>query len=146
MIAESAPARVGGRTRNFGDRAGTWWGRSCAAGAEALEQYETVRSWLAEDLGADPGPELQAVHADLLAGRTPATARRDDRAVERWPVPHQLPVDTDGFTGRDAALRWFDGWIDEGDDSLRRPVAIAAIAGAAGIGQSALAVNAAHQH
>jgi len=116
----------------------------CGRRAEALEQYETVRSRLAEDLGADPGPELQTVHADLLAGRAPATARRDDRAVQQWPVPQQLPVDIDGFTGRDAALRWFDGWIDE--DSLRRAVAIAAIAGAAGIGKSALAVHAAHRH
>ncbi len=118
----------------------------CGRRAEALEQYETVRSRLAEDLGADPGPELQAVHADLLAGRTPATARHEDRAAERWPVPQQLPIDTDGFTGRDAALRWFDGWIDEREHSLRRPVAIAAIAGAAGIGKSALAVHAAHRH
>ncbi len=117
----------------------------CGRHAEALDQYETVRSRLAEDLGADPGPELQAAHADLLAGRTPATARHDDRAAERWPVPQQLPIDIDGFTGRDAALRWFDGWIDEGEDSLRRPV-IAAIAGAAGIGKSALAVHAAHRH
>jgi DNA-binding SARP family transcriptional activator/tetratricopeptide (TPR) repeat protein len=118
----------------------------CGRRAEALEQYETVRLQLAEDLGADPGPELQAVHADLLAGRTPATARHDDRAAERWPVPQQLPVDIDGFTGRDATLRWFDGWIDEGEGSRRRPAAIAAIAGAAGIGKSALAVHAAHRH
>jgi DNA-binding SARP family transcriptional activator len=116
----------------------------CGRRAEALEQYETVRSRLADDLGADPGPELRGVHADLLAGRTPATTWHGDRTAAQWPVPLQLPADIDGFTGRGAALQRFDEWLDEGEDSPRRPVVIAAIAGAAGIGKSAFAVHAAH--
>jgi DNA-binding SARP family transcriptional activator len=39
--------------------------------AEALATYETVRVRIAEDLGVDPGPELQRTYADLLAGRKP---------------------------------------------------------------------------
>ncbi|WP_374705580.1 BTAD domain-containing putative transcriptional regulator [Streptomyces sp. AJS327] len=36
--------------------------------AEALETYESVRRAIAERLGADPGPELRALHAGLLRG------------------------------------------------------------------------------
>ncbi|MFH8622656.1 ATP-binding protein [Streptomyces vietnamensis] len=36
--------------------------------AEALAAYEEVRAALAEELGADPSPELSAVHLELLRG------------------------------------------------------------------------------
>ncbi|MBI0294753.1 winged helix-turn-helix domain-containing protein [Streptomyces sp. PRKS01-29] len=35
--------------------------------AEALVAYEAIRHEIAERLGADPGPELRALHAELLA-------------------------------------------------------------------------------
>ena len=129
--------------------------------AEALAQYETIRVQLAEELGADPGAELQGIHADLLAGRAPAI-RSDVGPTPRRTVPRQLPVDVDGFTGRGAALQWLDACLDgiedvdradrsadgadDAEGSPRRSVGIAAIAGAAGIGKSALAIHAAHQH
>ncbi|WP_129670208.1 AfsR/SARP family transcriptional regulator [Phytoactinopolyspora endophytica] len=34
--------------------------------SEALEAYETIRSQLADELGADPGAELKQIHARLL--------------------------------------------------------------------------------
>uniref|UniRef100_UPI000A88B418 AfsR/SARP family transcriptional regulator n=2 Tax=Streptomyces albus TaxID=1888 RepID=UPI000A88B418 len=39
--------------------------------AEALAEYESVRRGIATRLGADPGAELRALHAELLAAGTP---------------------------------------------------------------------------
>ncbi|MFJ7070681.1 ATP-binding protein [Streptomyces sp. NPDC101115] len=71
--------------------------------ADALAAYENARRTLADALGADPGPELTALHAELLAG-------------ERPPEPRPAPVAEPGnirprltsFVGREpelAALR-----------------------------------------
>ncbi|MER5786419.1 BTAD domain-containing putative transcriptional regulator, partial [Streptomyces mobaraensis] len=42
--------------------------RAAGRPAEALAAYEDVRSALADRLGTDPGPELRALHAELLGG------------------------------------------------------------------------------
>ncbi|MEV6758371.1 BTAD domain-containing putative transcriptional regulator [Streptomyces sp. NPDC051214] len=40
--------------------------RAAGRGADALAAYENARRTLADALGADPGPELRALHAELL--------------------------------------------------------------------------------
>lgn len=45
----------------------------CGRQAEALQRYGRAREQIGGDLGVDPGPTLQRIHADLLAGR-PVTA------------------------------------------------------------------------
>jgi DNA-binding SARP family transcriptional activator len=112
--------------------------------AEALEEYESVRVRLAEELGTDPAVELQRVYAELLAGRTPqlTDAAAPPPAVQRV-VPRQLPVDGRDFTGRENELAWLCkalGGVEE-----QASVVISAIAGAGGVGKSALAIHAAHQ-
>jgi DNA-binding SARP family transcriptional activator/tetratricopeptide (TPR) repeat protein len=104
--------------------------------AEALERYEAVRSRLAAELGVDPGPELRAVYAELLAGRAPSSTTPAGAVAP----PRQLPADIAGFTGRREALRALDALVLD-----TAPVAISAIEGTAGIGKSALAVHAAHR-
>ncbi|MET9408106.1 BTAD domain-containing putative transcriptional regulator [Streptomyces sp. NPDC002935] len=59
--------------------------------AEALAVYEEARRTLADELGADPSPELSALHLELLQGAEPARRR----------IPAQLTR----FIGRDAELR-----------------------------------------
>ncbi|WP_323809107.1 AfsR/SARP family transcriptional regulator [Kitasatospora acidiphila] len=63
--------------------------------AQALEQYEKVRRALAEQLGADPGAELRAVHQELLrpapAPPRPAPPRRRSRRRHPHPPRRLLP-------------------------------------------------------
>jgi DNA-binding SARP family transcriptional activator/tetratricopeptide (TPR) repeat protein len=115
----------------------------CGRQAEALTRYETVRVRLADELGVNPGPELQQVHADLLTAkpvqRLHSAPAREDRPV----VPRQLPAAADGFTGRTAALAALDALL--GNRDAPTAVVISAIAGTAGIGKTTLAVHWAHQ-
>ncbi len=116
----------------------------CGRQAEALERYEAIRVRLAEELGADPGPELRAVHADLLAGRG-AGAALGEGTVARSVVPRQLPVDIDAFTGRPGAMEQLEELLGGERDRIQGPAVICAVAGTAGIGKSALAIHAAHR-
>jgi DNA-binding SARP family transcriptional activator len=111
--------------------------------AEALARYEEIRARLAEELGADPGPELQQIHANLLAGAPELTGGVRPALAGRV-VPRQLPAGIDGFVGRDAELKALDSLLGNRHGS-GRPVVIAAIAGPAGIGKTTLAVHWAHR-
>ncbi|MFH9739339.1 AfsR/SARP family transcriptional regulator [Streptomyces roseolus] len=51
--------------------------------ADALAAYETARRTLADALGTDPGPELTALHRELL---TPEPPRRPRRPAQPQPV------------------------------------------------------------
>ncbi|MEU3048370.1 BTAD domain-containing putative transcriptional regulator [Streptomyces sp. NPDC006984] len=65
--------------------------RSAGHPARALQEYEDLRSRLAERLGTDPGPELRRLHAELLA--------EDHR-----PTPAPLPRPLTRFIGREREL------------------------------------------
>jgi predicted ATPase/DNA-binding SARP family transcriptional activator len=52
--------------------------------ADALVAYEAARTVLADTLGADPGPRLRALHAELL--RQPDAARPDGDRPEEQPA------------------------------------------------------------
>jgi DNA-binding SARP family transcriptional activator/tetratricopeptide (TPR) repeat protein len=93
--------------------------------AQAIDVYTTARLRLAEELGADPGRELQDLHTTILRG-DPVTAAAPHRVV-----PAQLPAAVPGFTGRDSALAALDG----------TDARVVAITGAPGIGKTALAVH-----
>ncbi|AJC58838.1 transcriptional regulator C winged helix family [Streptomyces sp. 769] len=58
--------------------------RDAGRTAEALAAYEEIRTGLADRLGADPGPELRALHAELL--------RPDRTAVPAAPVVPAAPA------------------------------------------------------
>ncbi|MBO3739048.1 BTAD domain-containing putative transcriptional regulator [Actinoplanes flavus] len=68
--------------------------------AEALSAYEDARRILADELGADPGPELTALHAALLGPSSRVTPEPGGHAPARHGVPSQLT----SFVGRDGEL------------------------------------------
>ncbi|WP_171162142.1 BTAD domain-containing putative transcriptional regulator [Streptomyces sp. I05A-00742] len=53
--------------------------RAAGRPAEALAAYEEIRAALADRLGADPGPELRALHAELLDAGEPDVGGRPGR-------------------------------------------------------------------
>jgi DNA-binding SARP family transcriptional activator/tetratricopeptide (TPR) repeat protein len=106
--------------------------------AEALEAYRRVRRILADELGIDPGTELQEAHARILADRSYVDALRSEPG---HPVPRQLPPAPRQFTGRTAELAHLDGQLRQSGRGPAAPVVISAIAGTAGVGKSALAAQ-----
>ncbi|MFB7368535.1 BTAD domain-containing putative transcriptional regulator [Streptomyces sp. NPDC056222] len=99
--------------------------RAAGRPAEALQAYAEVRAVLANRLGADPGPELRELHAELLAGDTPAPER-----------PH-VPARLTSFVGRETEL---DSLVAElGEQRL------VTLLGTGGVGKTRLALEAAER-
>jgi DNA-binding SARP family transcriptional activator len=110
--------------------------------ADALEAYQRAYRRLDEELGVQPGPELQDLHQRMLQG-DPALGPAVENAAAAT-KPAQLPTDLSSMTGRRAEL---EGLLALADRGGHRPgaVVISAIDGMAGIGKTALAVHVAHK-
>ncbi|MFG1946337.1 BTAD domain-containing putative transcriptional regulator [Nonomuraea sp. NPDC048826] len=116
--------------------------------AEALERYEQLRTHLADDLGINPGPELQRLYAHLLVDQPPAPPTRPaptphptphpTRYPTPPPTPRQLPPDLADFTGRTRELTLTD-------TLTHGPQTVCVIEGMAGTGKTALTLHAAHR-
>jgi DNA-binding SARP family transcriptional activator len=117
--------------------------------AEALEAYARVQLILAEELGADPGRDLQQLHSRLLSGvapaptMNPAAAPLSIAAPDRA-VPRQLPIAAAHFTGRARELSALTRLLDQARTDQPGTVVISAIDGMPGVGKTALAVQAGH--
>lgn len=112
--------------------------------AEALRVFADLRDRLVTELGVEPGAHLQSVHLAVLRGRITTTGGMSAVvAGPKWRVvPAQLPAAASDFTGRAEQLETLHRLSAE---YTSRAVAVAAVAGMAGVGKSALAVHAAHQ-
>lgn len=71
--------------------------------ADALAAYEDARRALADGLGTDPGPELTALHRELLAPAPPAPAETGVFHVK--PARGNLRPRLTSFVGREPELR-----------------------------------------
>ena len=105
--------------------------------ADALAAYRRARRELVDELGMEPGPELQAVHQRILAGD--AELARAVLSTE-CASPRQLPVGTSDFVGRSAELATLTALLRDGMLEARA-VVISAIGGTPGIGKTALAMH-----
>ncbi|MGA5320955.1 BTAD domain-containing putative transcriptional regulator [Streptomyces seoulensis] len=73
--------------------------------AQALAAYEEVRRLLADRLGSDPGAELRALHAELLADTGPEpVAPTPAAAAGPRPAPGNLPARLTSFVGRESDI------------------------------------------
>jgi DNA-binding SARP family transcriptional activator len=126
--------------------------------AEALGVFRETRAFLAEELGIEPGTALRALHEQILRAdsdldrpsggvSTSRRGRESGPGADRLsrPVPRQLPSDVPAFTGRTESLAALDGLLPAGDRAPAGPVVVAAVAGGAGVGKTALAVHWAHR-
>ncbi|WP_116245103.1 BTAD domain-containing putative transcriptional regulator [Nocardiopsis sp. FIRDI 009] len=123
---------------------------------EALAAYDEARRLLREDLGVDPGPELEQAQADVLRGveMVPAAVPEADPAPTLAPAPvatasppapgpRRLPPAPNGFRARETELRRLHGALDEYGE--RGAPLRMAITGMGGVGKTALALQWAHQ-
>jgi len=106
----------------------------CGRQAEALEVYRAGRRCLVEDLGIEPGQELQRLHEAIL---------RDDPQLIVEPSElrgrRHLPSPATPLVGRRAEIEEITG-------VLRNPdVRLVTATGAGGIGKTRLALQAAHE-
>jgi DNA-binding SARP family transcriptional activator len=100
--------------------------------ATALQLFVDLRSRLAEQLGIDPGAELQAAYQQVVNGAP----------VPREVLPHQLPPGSPQFEGREEDVRALLSML--GAEAAPRGARIAAtvvIHGLPGIGKTSLAVE-----
>jgi WD40 repeat protein/DNA-binding SARP family transcriptional activator/energy-coupling factor transporter ATP-binding protein EcfA2 len=100
--------------------------------SDALKAYLRAREILAEELGVEPGPALQAVHAAVLA-QDPLLEHPGAAGAGR--LPSQPTSGVYAFDGRGPDLSWLRAqWLAAIDQGGR----VAVVSGAGGLGKTRL--------
>ncbi len=105
--------------------------------SQALDSYAAIRARLAEELGVDPGAELQRLHRAILRGEVEPAPAAVTAAPPPGTVPALLPLDVRGFTGRSGELGQLDTLLDA-VELEPTAVVVATITGTAGVGKTIL--------
>jgi len=129
----------------------------CGRHADALEVYPRLARQFRNDLGIEPGREIQAVHERLLCAQEGGADPGDGTEAVAAAAPagaspvrmgsgpaNLLPRGVPHFVGRAAELKELSRYAAQAPGSGAGPVVV--ISGMAGIGKTALAVRWAHEH
>jgi DNA-binding SARP family transcriptional activator len=129
----------------------------CGRHADALEAYTRLDRQLRNDLGIDPGREIQALHQRLLCAQAGEAEPGDGTEAVAVAAPvgaspvrtgngpaNLLPRSVPHFVGRAAELKELSRYAAQAAGSGAGPVVV--ISGMAGIGKTALVVRWAHEH
>jgi WD40 repeat protein/DNA-binding SARP family transcriptional activator len=108
--------------------------------SDALLAFRRARGGLVEEIGVEPGPELQALEAAVLA-HDPGLAAPDPRSLGPPELPAGLRGIAPAFIGRDTVLACLCGfWAD----AERGRGGVVLVSGPAGSGRTRLAAELAH--
>ena len=120
--------------------------------AEALEAYRALRRRLVNELGVEPGGDLQQLHREVMragvasadhpVAGTPNPAQANRHPAPLLGRPAQLLRDVTDFTGRDVLVRRAVAHLL--DRSVRGVAPVVTITGMAGVGKTATAIHLAH--
>ncbi len=109
--------------------------------ADALAVYQRARAVLVEDLGLDPGAELQGLQSRILRGefetRSADVDAAQPRTVVSKPLAGPLPMPLSRFVGREEELALVADQLDEHR--------LVTLVGPGGIGKTRLALEVAHR-
>lgn len=115
---------------------------------DALNLYVRTRQRLVDEVGAEPEPQLQTLHQQIL--RRDLALVTGGPASDRPPVstspaplavPAQLPPEVSTFTGRASHLRSLEAATPQPTE----PCVLVTVDGAGGVGKTALVVKWAHR-
>ncbi|WP_460522259.1 AfsR/SARP family transcriptional regulator [Flindersiella endophytica] len=113
--------------------------------SDAQDVFWRTKNHLADELGADPTPDLQQLYEAILRGKLDAPKAPPPKPQPPLsPAPAQLPADVYGFAGRGDELARLDAMLAT-DERQPAAVVISAVSGTAGVGKTALAVHWAHR-
>ncbi len=117
--------------------------------AEALEAFRDARAVLSEELGLEPGEELQDLERAILVsdpalGLPRRPAKLASNSTNELSAPRQLPATIADFTGREDVLARICQSLSPAADERRRHVPLVILTGRGGVGKTTLAIRAAH--